>query len=138
MLGRSTIEGVKGRWRVDPALLDRSFEGRTALLSPFDRLIYDRGVTEALFDFEYRLEIYVPVAKRRWGYFVLPALHGERLVGRVDAKRDLSAGTLRVPAVRLQRDATSADEAAIRAELAELASWLKLDRVDIERVARET
>jgi hypothetical protein len=132
----ATIEGVRGRWRVEPELLNRPFVGRTALLSPFDRLVYDRRVTAALFDFEYRLEIYVPVPKRRWGYYVLPALRGERLVGRVDAKRDEKAGVLRVPTLHLQPGATEDDLAAVRAELDELAAWLSLGRVEVERVAR--
>lgn len=132
----ATIEGVRGRWRVEPELLERPFVGRAALPSPFDRLVYDRLVTEALFDFEYRLEIYVPVPKRRWGYYVLPALRGERLVGRVDAKRDEKAGVLRVPTLHLQPGATEDDLAAVRAELDELAAWLRLDRVEVGRVAR--
>ena len=132
------IEGVRGRWRVEPELLDRAFEGRTALVSPFDRLVYDRAVTEALFDFEYRLEIYVPVAKRRWGYYVLPVLHGERLVGRVDARADHKAGVLRVPALHLEPHATASDRKAAHAELAELAAWLKLDRVEVEREVAAT
>jgi uncharacterized protein YcaQ len=132
------IEGVRGRWRVEPELLDRPFVGRTALLSPFDRMVYDRRVTEALFGFEYRLEIYVPVPKRRWGYYVLPVLHDERLVGRVDARADRDAGVLRVPALHLEPGATAKDLAATHAELAELAAWLRLDRVDVERVVRAT
>jgi uncharacterized protein len=127
------IEGLRGRWRVEPELLDRPFEGRTALLSPFDRLVYDRAVTEALFDFEYKLEIYVPVPKRRWGYYVLPVLHGERLVGRVDARADHKAAVLRVPALHLETHATTSDRDAAQAELAELAAWLRLDRVEVER-----
>jgi hypothetical protein len=82
------VEGVKGEWRVDPAALDGDFEGRTALLSPFDRLIHDRARTQELFDFEYTLEMYKPADKRRWGYFALPILHHDRLVGKVDAKAD--------------------------------------------------
>ena len=132
----ATIEGVRGKWRVEPELLDRSFAGRTALLSPFDRLVYWRTVTKALFDFDYKLEIYVPVAKRQWGYYVLPALVGERLAGRVDAKRDQKAGVLRVPTLHLERGATANDESSIRAELDELAVWLQLDRVEVKRVAR--
>jgi hypothetical protein len=127
------IEGVRGTWRAEPELLDRPFEGRAALLSPFDRLVYDRAVIQALWDFEYRLEIYVPVEKRRWGYYVLPVLHGSRLVGRVDARADHKAGVLRVPALHLESHATASDRDATHAELAELAAWLKLDRVEVER-----
>jgi uncharacterized protein len=127
------IEGARGRWRVEPELLDRPFAGRTALLSPFDRLVYDRAVTQALFDFEYKLEIYVPVPKRRWGYYVLPVLHGERLVGRVDARADHKAGVLRVPALHFEPHATAADREAAHAEVAELAAWLKLGRIEVTR-----
>lgn len=127
------IEGVRGTWRAEPELLDRPFEGRTALLSPFDRLVYDRAVIQALWDFEYRLEIYVPVEKRRWGYYVLPVLRGSRLVGRVDARADRKAGVLRVPALHLESHATPSDRDATHAELAELAAWLKLERVEVVR-----
>ena len=132
----ATIDDVRGRWRVDPDLLDRSFVGRTALLSPFDRLVYDRAITQALFGFEHRLEIYVPVPKRRWGYYVLPALRGERLVGRVDARADRQASVLRVITMHLEPGAPSDDEDAIRTELGELAAWLKLPNVVVERVVR--
>jgi hypothetical protein len=132
------VEGLRGRWRVEPELLDRSFVGRAALLSPFDRLVYNRGVTLALFDFEYKLEMYVPVPDRRWGYFVLPALHGDRLVAKVDARADRAAGVLRVPALHLESHAAAGDEAAVGAELNELAAWLRIDRVEVERVARES
>ena len=130
------IEGVRGRWRAEPELLDRPFAGRTALLSPFDRLVYDRAVTEALFGFEYRLEIYVPVAKRRWGYYVLPVLHHERLVARVDARADREAGILRVPALHLEPGSGSSALEATQAELGDLAAWLGLDRVEVARVVR--
>src|SRR5438128_870242 len=79
----AVVERVKGEWRVDPTYLGDDFEGRTALLSPFDRLVHDRVRTQELFDFEYALEMYKPAAKRRWGYFALPILHEERLVGKV-------------------------------------------------------
>ena len=133
----ASIEGLPGKWRVEPELLDVPFEGRTALLSPFDRLVYWRNVTKALFDFDYKLEIYVPVAKRRWGYYVLPIVHGERIVGRADAKADRDAGVLRVPALHLEPGATNEDLAAAKVELAELAAWLRLDDVAIERVIRD-
>ncbi|MEA2675586.1 MAG: uncharacterized protein QOI92_2778 [Chloroflexota bacterium] len=131
-----SIEGVRGRWRADPELFERPFVGRTAILSPFDRLIYDRARTEALFGFEYKLEIYVPVAKRRWGYYVLPILHGDRLVARVDARADHAGGVLRVAALHLEPGASDDDLEAARQELDELAAWLQLGSVEIERVAR--
>jgi uncharacterized protein YcaQ len=132
----ASIEGVRGKWRVEPELLDRPFKGRTALLSPFDRLVYWRNVTKALFDFDYVLEIYVPVKKRRWGYYVLPFVNGERITGRVDARADREAGVLRVPALHLERGALGADVEAAKAELDRLAAWLGLAEVAIETVVR--
>jgi hypothetical protein len=73
--------------------------GRTALLSPCDRLIHDRERTQQLFDLEYILEMYKPAAKRRWGYYALPVLHHDRLVGKLDARADRKAGTFTVAAV---------------------------------------
>jgi uncharacterized protein YcaQ len=121
----AVVEGVKGAWRVDRAYLDDAFEGRTALLSPFDRLVYDRVRAQELFDFEYVLEMYKPAAERRWGYFALPILQGDRLVGKVDAKADRKAGVLRVHAIH--EDAPF-DSAAVEAELDDLAAWLGLER----------
>ncbi len=123
----ATVEGVKGEWRVDPAYLDDGFEGRTALLSPFDRLIHDRVRAEELFDFEYTLEMYKPAAKRRWGYFALPILHEDRLVGKLDAAADRKAGVLRVNAIHEDVKLTRAMRESIQAELAGLAAWLGLD-----------
>ncbi|HEY2288657.1 MAG TPA: crosslink repair DNA glycosylase YcaQ family protein, partial [Streptosporangiaceae bacterium] len=80
----AVVDGVAGTWRVDPAQLGQpfsSFAGRTALLSPFDRLVHDRKRAVELFGFEYQLEMYKPAAKRRWGYFALPILSGDQLVG---------------------------------------------------------
>ena len=95
----AVVEGVRGEWRVDPSYLDEPFEGRAALLSPFDRLVHDRTRAEELFEFEYQLEMYKPASKRRWGYFALPVLFGDRLVGKLDAKADRKAGALVVSAV---------------------------------------
>ena len=126
----AAVAGVKGEWRVDPAALRDDFEGRTALLSPFDRLVYDRRRAEELFDFEYALEMYKPAAKRRWGYFALPILHHDRLVGKVDAKADHEASVLRVHAIHEDVRFTRAIAKAVRAELEDLASWLDLEAVE--------
>ena len=124
----AVVEGVKGEWRVDPAALVQEFEGRTALLSPFDRLIYDRKRGLELFDFEYTLEMYKPAAKRRWGYFALPVLHEDRLIGKVDATADRKAGVLRVNAIHEDVKFTKPMTKAVQAELDDLASWLGLAR----------
>jgi uncharacterized protein len=126
----AVVDGVKGEWRVAPAYLDDGFEGRTALLSPFDRLIHDRTRAEELFEFEYTLEMYKPAAKRRWGYFALPILHGDRLVGKLDATADRKAGVLRVNAIHEDVRFAKALEQAVRRELDDLAAWLGLDGVD--------
>jgi hypothetical protein len=122
----AVVEGVKGEWRVDPRYLGGGFEGRTALLSPFDRLVYDRARAQELFDFEYTLEMYKPAAKRRWGYFALPILHGDRLVGKLDAAADRKAGVLRVNAIHEDVELTRAVAKAVDSELQELAGWLGL------------
>ncbi len=126
----AVVEGTKGEWRVDPAALDLDFEGRTALLSPFDRLVHDRRRTEDLFEFEYVLEMYKPAAKRRWGYFALPILHDDRLVGKVDAKADRKASVLQVNAIHEDVRFTRGMKIAVQAELDDLASWLKLRTVE--------
>ncbi len=126
----AVVAGVKGEWRVDPAVLGEDFEGRTALLSPFDRLVYDRTRAEELFDFEYTLEMYKPAAQRRWGYFALPILHDDRLVGKVDAKADHKASVLRVNAIHEDVKFTRGMSRAVQTELEDLASWLALDEIE--------
>ena len=123
----AVVEGVKGQWRVDPSALGRSFTGRTALLSPFDRLVHDRKRTVELFDFDYQLEMYKPAAKRRWGYYALPVLHRDRLIGKIDATADRSAGVLRVDAIHEDEPFTKTAAAGVRRELKDLARWLELD-----------
>ena len=125
----AVVEGVKGEWRVDPARLGEDFEGRTTLLSPFDRLIHDRTRTEELFEFEYTLEMYKPAAKRRWGYFALPILHGDRLVGKLDATADRKASVLRVNAIHEDVKFTRPIAKGVHAELEDLAAWLGLDTI---------
>ena len=124
------VEGTKGEWRVDPAALGEDFAGRTALLSPFDRLVYDRARAQELFDFEYTLEMYKPKALRRWGYFALPVLHGDRLVGKVDATADRKASVLRVHAIHEDVRFMRTVAKAVQAELDDLASWLGLGAVE--------
>jgi uncharacterized protein len=129
----AVVEGTPGEWRVDPALLaglEEDFEGRTALLSPFDRLAYDRTRARELFDFEYTLEMYKPASKRRFGYFALPILHGDRLVGKLDAAADRKASALRVNAIHEDVKFTRALTRAVQAELHDLASWLGLHEVE--------
>jgi uncharacterized protein YcaQ len=125
----ATVEGVDGEWRVDPEQLDRDFQGRTALLSPFDRLAYDRVRAQQLFHFEYTLEMYKPAAKRRWGYFALPVLHEDRLVGKVDATGDRKRSVLEVHAIHEDVRFTRTLTKAVHAELESLASWLGLESV---------
>ncbi|GIF98833.1 DNA glycosylase AlkZ-like family protein [Catellatospora citrea] len=122
----AVIEGLRGRWRADPAQLDQPFTGRTALLSPLDRLVFDRKRMTELFEFEYQLEMYKPVAKRRWGYWAMPILHGDRLVGKLDATADRRAGVLRVDAIHRDVPFTKAMTVAVDREIADLAAWLDL------------
>jgi uncharacterized protein YcaQ len=122
----AVIEGVRGSWRVDPALLAQPFAGRAALLSPFDRLIHDRKRTAEIFGFDYQLEMYKPAAKRRWGYFALPILFGDALVGKLDATADRGAGVLQINTVHQDVRFTPAMTAAIDDEIAGLARWLGL------------
>jgi uncharacterized protein len=122
----ATVEGVPGEWRVDPEQVGLPFTGRTALLSPFDPVVRDRVRMEQLFEFEYVLEMYKPAAKRRWGYFALPILHGDRLVGKLDATADRKAGRLFVDAVHEDVPFTPAIRTAVDAEIVALAQWLGL------------
>jgi uncharacterized protein YcaQ len=126
----AVVEGTTGEWRVDPGALGKDFVGRTALLSPFDRLVYDRVRAQELFDFEYTLEMYKPAAKRRWGYFALPVLHDDRLVGKVDATADRKASVLRLNAIHEDVRFTRTMTKAVQSELEDLASWLGLGAVE--------
>lgn len=126
-----TVEGVRGSWWAHAEVLDRAFRPRTVVLSPFDRLIHDRARTEDLFGFRFRLEIYVPKAKREFGYFVMPILHGDRLVGRIDPTFDREANVLRVREVFAEPDAPRAAWPAIRRQLDDLTAWLGAQEVSL-------
>ena len=125
----ATVEGSSVKWRVHPealTLLDDEFEGRTVLLSPFDRLVYDRVRTQGIFEFDYTLEMFKPKAKRRWGYFALPILHGDRLVGKLDASADRANAVLRVNDLHEDEPFSADIRNAVDDEIAALARWLGL------------
>ena len=129
-----------GPWYVhadDLPLLERlqasDWQPRTTLLSPFDNLLINRERTERLFGFHYRMEIYVPKAARRYGYYVLPILHGDRLVGRVDPAMDRRSGRLVVHAIHAEPDAPEAAGPAVAAALQDLASFLGADGIDLRQ-----
>jgi uncharacterized protein YcaQ len=125
---RIEVEGLGDDWwinRADLETLDADFRPRTALLSPFDNLLCDRARTEALFGFSHRLEIYTPAPKRRWGYFVLPVLDGDRLVARIDLAMDRKRNVLVAREVYAEPKVPRGQRLpkAIRRELERLAAW---------------
>lgn len=113
----------KGRWLAHPDAADGPVPDRATLLSPFDRLIHDRNRTEALWDFRYRLEMYVPVAKREHGYYVLPLLVGDELVGRAEPLFDRKTGVLKVLG-------TWGDSSRLQEALEGLGTWLGASRIE--------
>ncbi len=129
----------RGPWYVhvdDLPLLEHldtdGWEPRTTLLSPFDNLICDRKRTELLFNFRYRIEIYVPAGKRKYGYYVLPILHEDRLIGRIDPMMDRKQGVLRVNAVYAEADTPDSPETAraVGGAIEDLATFLGAARIE--------
>lgn len=104
----------------------------TAILSPFDNLIWDRQRTERVFGFHYRIEIYTPAPKRVYGYYVLPVLHEGRIVARVDLKANRQSGVLQVKAAHLESGAAPVRTArALAKELRTMARWLGLPSIEV-------
>jgi uncharacterized protein YcaQ len=114
----------KGRLVGHPEAQDGPVGSRVSFLSPFDRLVHDRDRAEALWDFFYRIEIYVPKAKREYGYYVLPILRGDRIIGRIEPVFDRKSGALRVEGVFAEPGAPAGAGRGIAAAVKRLATWL--------------
>jgi hypothetical protein len=126
------VKGLTGEWFAhETALERRPFRPRTTLLSPFDQLVSDRERTLELFQFRFKLEIYVPSAMREFGYFVMPIVHGDRLIGRIDPVFDRKTLTFRVNAVYAEPDASPRAGAGVARAIRDLARWVGARRIEI-------
>jgi uncharacterized protein YcaQ len=142
-LKRIEVDGLGDDWWIHSEDLETlesaDFKPRTALLSPFDNLLCDRARTEALFGFTHRLEIYTPKPKRRWGYFVLPVLDGDRLVARIDLAMDRKRGVLQAIEVHKEPRTPRGKRLpqAIRRELERLAAWRGATGIEVLKAPPE-
>ena len=123
----------KGRLIAHPEADDGPVGSHVTFLSPFDRLIHDRNRAEALWDFYYRLEMYVPKAKREYGYYVLPILRGDRIIGRIEPAFDRKAGVLEVKGVFAEPDAPAGAGPGIARATKNLAKWLGAKEISYGR-----
>lgn len=132
------LEGFKDKWFVhteDLELLEvlqrAAWEPRTTLLSPFDPLIADRKRLKKLWDFDFGIEIYVPKDKRKYGYYVLPILHGDQLIGRIDPTMDRKTGVLTLNAVYAEPTAPKdrLTGKAVATAIEDLATWLGATKI---------
>ncbi|MBK7127557.1 MAG: YcaQ family DNA glycosylase [Dehalococcoidia bacterium] len=126
------VEGWKDEAYLAPGVAAARNLSASALLSPFDNLVWDRARTERLFGFRYRIEIYTPEPKRVYGYYVLPFMNDNHLAARVDLKADRKTRTLLVPAAHLEPGAPAGKTAtALARELRAMARWLGLERIAV-------
>jgi uncharacterized protein YcaQ len=137
---RVRVADRPGEWFVhtdDVPLLDAieggAWKPRTTLLSPFDNLIHERDRAELLFGFRFRTEIYVPKSKRQYGYYLLPILHGDRLIGRMDAAMDRRRGVFRVHAIHTEPGvaATASEGRAVSLAASGLATFLEAQTIEV-------
>lgn len=129
---RLGIRELSGDWYAHRTALEpRRFVARTTLLSPFDGLVADRRRAEELFAFRFKLEIYIPPDKREYGYYVMPILQGDRLIGRIDPLYDRQTRTLRVRRVYAESDARAGSGRAVATTIKALGRWLGGENVEI-------
>ncbi|WP_404285766.1 winged helix-turn-helix domain-containing protein [Glutamicibacter arilaitensis] len=130
LVERLQVERIKETCYMMPGTkTPRKISADLRLLAPFDSMVFNRKRLERFFDFEYRVEIYVPKEKRRYGYYVFPMLYGERFVGRVDLKADRAKSELQVNSVHYEAHAPEEVTVALEFELERMARWLALDNV---------
>ena len=141
-ISRVSVEDLPGVWYIhteDLPLLERieagEWQPRTTLLSPFDNLICDRARTEALWDFYFRIEIYVPADKRQYGYYVLPILHGDQLIGRIDPQFNRKTKTLHVNNIYAEPKAPAKAAGAIQKSIESLAGFIGAKQIEYGNIA---